>query len=82
MYRFMRYIVYTCHMSKNKTSSLNVRISPSLKEALRIAAIRDHRSISNLLEKMIINHCNYNGITIPEQADMFEPEAGNGKADN
>jgi hypothetical protein len=66
-------------MSKNKTSTLNVRISPSLKEALRIAAIQDHRSISNLLEKMIINHCEVNGITIPEQGDMFEAEVKSGK---
>jgi hypothetical protein len=63
----------------NKTSTLNVRIRPSLKEALRIAAIQDHRSISNLLEKMIINHCEVNGITIPEQGDMFEAEVKSGK---
>jgi hypothetical protein len=69
-------------MDKNKTATLNVRISPALKEALRIAAIQDHRSISNLLEKMIINHCNDNGITIPEQGDMFEQEAGSGKAND
>jgi hypothetical protein len=65
----------------NKTSTLNVRISPSLKEALRIAAIQDHRSISNLLEKMIINHCEVNGVTIPEQGDMFEAEVKSGKED-
>jgi hypothetical protein len=69
-------------MDKNKTATLNVRISPALKEALRIAAIQDHRSISNLLEKMIINHCNDNGITIPEQGDMFELEAGRVKAND
>ena len=82
MYRIMRYIIYNSRMSKNKTSSLNVRISPALKEALRIAAISDHRSISNLLEKMIINHCDDNGITIPEQGDMFEQEASDGKTNH
>jgi hypothetical protein len=69
-------------MSKNKTSTLNVRISPSLKEALRIASVHDHRSISNLLEKMIINHCQEAGITIPEQHDLFESEAKDGKEDS
>lgn len=69
-------------MTKTKTSTLNVRINPSLKEALRMAAIQDHRSISNLLEKMIINHCESNGITIPEQQDLFELEAKDGKANS
>ena len=69
-------------MRKTKTSTLNVRISPSLKESLRIAAIQDHRSISNLLEKMIINHCEVNGITIPEQHDLFELEAKGGKTNS
>ncbi|MGK0371263.1 MAG: putative HicB family RNase H-like nuclease [Glaciecola sp.] len=67
-------------MSNTKSSTLNVRISPSLKEALRVAAMQDHRSISNLLEKMIINHCKENGITIPEQQDLFDSEAKDGKA--
>jgi hypothetical protein len=82
MYSIMRYICYTLKMTKNKTSTLNVRISPSLKEALRIASIQDHRSISNLLEKMIINHCEANGITIPEQHDLFELEAKGGKTNS
>jgi hypothetical protein len=82
MYSIMRYICYTLKMTKNKTSTLNVRISPLLKEALRIASIQDHRSISNLLEKMIINHCEANGITIPEQHDLFELEAKGGKANS
>jgi len=58
-------------MSSGKTSTLTFRIEPTLKEALRIAAERDHRSIANMIEVMIRDHCGRNGITIPEQAALF-----------
>jgi hypothetical protein len=57
-------------MTNGKAATLNLRISPALKEALRIAALRDHRSIANLVEVLIKRHCEANGITIPEQRDL------------
>ncbi len=62
-------------MSPSKTATLNLRIDPRLKEAARIAAQRDHRSIANLIEVLIRKHCEANGISIPEQHALF-PEAG------
>ena len=56
-----------CSMATGKTSTLTFRIEPALKEALRVAAERDHRSIANMIEVMIRDHCGRNGITIPEQ---------------
>jgi hypothetical protein len=53
-----------------KTATLNLRIDPALKEALRIAALRDHRSIANLVEVLIRQHCEEHGISIPEQQDL------------
>ncbi len=61
-------------MSPSKTATLNLRIDPRLKEAARIAAQRDHRSIANLIEVLIRKHCEANGISIPEQHALF-PEA-------
>jgi len=55
-----------------KTATLNLRIDPSLKEAARIAAHREHRSIANLIEILIRQHCVRNGISIPEQTELFE----------
>ena len=49
---------------------MNLRIDPALKEALREAAARDHRSIANLVEVLIKRHCEANGISIPEQQDL------------
>jgi len=58
-------------MSPRKTATLNLRIDPSLKEAARIAAEQDHRSVANLIELLIRRHCEANGIPIPEQTELF-----------
>lgn len=57
-------------MPPTRTATLNLRIDPALKEALRIAALHDHRSIANLIEVLIRRHCAEHGITIPEQQDL------------
>jgi hypothetical protein len=58
-------------MATGKTSTLTFRIEPALKEALRIAAAREHRSIANMVEVLIRDWCGRNGITIPEQGALF-----------
>ena len=57
-------------MAKTKISTLNLRISPSIKEAVREAAAREHRSVANMVEVLIRRHCDQSGITIPEQSDL------------
>lgn len=64
-------------MPKTKIATLNLRIDPGVKEAVREAADRDHRSIANMIEMLIRRHCDDAGITIPEQSDLF-PEKQNG----
>jgi len=56
----------------SKTATLSLRIAPNLKEALREAASREHRSIANLVEVMIRDRCEALGIPIPEQEELFE----------
>ena len=58
-------------MAPKKTATLNLRIDPVLKEAARIAAEREHRSVANLVEVLIRRHCDELGISIPEQAELF-----------
>ena len=53
-------------MTTAKTATLSFRIGPDLKEALRIAADQEHRSIANMVEVMIRDYCGRNGVTIPE----------------
>ncbi len=62
-------------MSPTKTSTLNLRINPAIKEAARIAALREHRSVANLMEWLIRQHCVAAGIEIPEQPELFKDPA-------
>ncbi len=64
-------------MAKIKVSTLNLRIEPGLKEAVREAAAREHRSVANMVEMLIRRHCDQYGISIPEQNDLF-PGTSNG----
>jgi len=57
-----------------KTATLNLRIDPVLKEAARIAAAQEHRSIANLVEVLIRQHCARIGVSIPDQAELFPQE--------
>lgn len=55
-------------MATAKTTTLTFRIEPGLKEALRTAAAREHRSIANMVEVLIRDWCGRSGIVITEQA--------------
>ncbi len=63
-------------MATGKTSTLTFRIEPALKEALRTAADREHRSIANMVEVLIREHCVRHGITIQEQTALFPGDVG------
>ncbi len=52
-------------MATVKTATLTFRIDPGLKEALRIAADQEHRSIANMIEVLIRDFCEQRGIAIP-----------------
>jgi hypothetical protein len=54
---------------RRKTQAINLRMSPSTKALLRAAAERDHRTLSNLLELLILEHCQKHGIEVPPDAD-------------
>ena len=52
-------------MAITKTATLTFRIDPCLKEALRMAADQEHRSIANMVEVLIRDYCEQRGIGIP-----------------
>ena len=68
-------------MSPKKTATLNLRIDPILKEAAREAALRDQRSVANMIEVLIRRHCEQAGIPIPDQQSLFDEEEDNGRED-
>ena len=59
-------------MPAQKTATLNLRINPAVKEALREAASHDQRTISNMVEVLIRRHCEVVGISVPEQQTLFK----------
>ncbi len=58
-------------MAKTKIATLNLRIAPGVKDAVREAADKEHRSVANMVEMLIRRHCDRAGIVIPEQNEMF-----------
>ena len=57
-------------MVAKKTAALNIRIDPDIKEAIRVAADRERRSVANMVEMLILRHCEEVGISIPEQQEL------------
>lgn len=47
-----------------KSTNLNLRIAPEVREALRQAAEREYRSVSNMVEYLIVQHCEKSGIEV------------------
>ena len=58
-------------MAKTKISTLNLRIEPGIKEAVREAAAREHRSVANMVEMLIRRHCEQSGISIPGESGLL-----------
>lgn len=48
-------------MREKKTSQINLRISPSLKDAADRAAEADQRSLTSLIEKLLTDHLRKSG---------------------
>jgi hypothetical protein len=60
-------------MSRTKVSTLNLRIHPGVKGAVREAAAREHRSVANMVEVLIRRHCDETGIRITDPSSGSKP---------
>ena len=68
---FTLLLQYIVPMARTKIATLNLRIDPGLKEAVREAADLEHRSVANMVEMLIRRYCDEVGIVIPEQSELF-----------
>jgi predicted HicB family RNase H-like nuclease len=57
---------------KIKTAVMTMRVSPQVKAAAEIAAQHERRSVTSLVEVLIINHCKALNIDL-ENSDPQEP---------
>ena len=48
-----------------KTETLNLRVTPELKDLLRLASTREHRTLSNMVEYLVREHCERQQIAMP-----------------
>jgi uncharacterized protein (DUF1778 family) len=55
-------------MPAEKTVSMSFRVSPRFRAMLQAAATREHRSLTNMLETLLYEHCERRGL-----ADVLPP---------
>ena len=63
-------------MVAKKTAALNIRIDPYIKNAVSDLAKKYRRSVANMVEILIIEQCERDGISIPEQQELPIGEVG------
>lgn len=63
-------------MTERKTEAINLRMAPATKELLRLAAAKEHRTVSNMIDFLILDHCERNGIvpTMPTETPGSKPK--------
>ena len=61
--------------TNNKTATLTLRIEPKIKDLLRAAATQEHRSIANMVEILILEHCTRLKIKVPSMHNVLIKEA-------
>jgi hypothetical protein len=61
-------------MAVIKPTTITLRIDPLIKEGLRLLAEKEHRSLTNMVEVMIRDHCKLHNIAIPAQQNLFDSE--------
>jgi len=54
-----------CAMTAEKTVSMSFRVSPRFKALLEVAAARENRSLTNMLETLVFAHCEQHGLQPP-----------------
>lgn len=52
-------------MARQKTEVINLRMSSEMKAMLRAAAEREHRTLSNMIEHLLIDYCERHAIPRP-----------------
>jgi hypothetical protein len=54
---------------KRKTEVLSIKTTPTIKTALKEIAEREHRSVANTLETLVLDYFARNRLSLPGKAD-------------
>lgn len=60
-------------MTKNKTSTMSMRIAPEVKELLVAAADKERRTIANMVEWMILKYGEGIGLRLKQRVGTVKP---------
>lgn len=60
-------------MTKPQAVTVTLRIEKAVKDLLQAAAERDHRSMANMVEVLILRHCEANGISVAHPRKTRKP---------
>lgn len=66
-------------MEELKTVSISFRVSPRFKALLEVAAARENRSLTNMLETLVFAHCDRCGLKEPPAAPKASKSKGSKK---
>lgn len=54
-------------MTRLKVETLSIRTSPDIKQLLRVAAKREHRSVTSMVEVLVIEYAHQHGLQVSAQ---------------
>jgi len=52
-------------MARAKSETLTIRTTPEIKELLRLAAEREHRSVASMVEILVLQYAKQTKLTLP-----------------
>lgn len=61
-------------MKRPKDETLSIRTSADIKQLLRMAAEKEHRSIASMVEVLILNYARDNGLNLVQQPVGQKPD--------
>lgn len=61
-------------MKRLKDETLSIRTSADIKQLLRMAAEKEHRSIASMVEVLILNYARDNGLNLVQQPVGQKPD--------
>lgn len=61
-------------MKQPKDETISIRTSASIKSVLKLAAEREHRSIASMIEVLVLDYANKNGLSYSTTAKTTRTE--------
>lgn len=55
-------------MPRHKSETLSIRTTAEIKDLIRQAADREHRSVASMLEVLVMAHANHLGLKAPSKS--------------